>query len=152
MTGLSIGETNIVLIIWLSESSTKITKIKLRDMRQFSCVTATKTCFLEIIAIPWKNRPVSPRLKNYEMKNRILKWLNEIIWMIKWNYMNDWMITELLSTRKQEWSNLKPNLSRASVLLWRIFVRFIFLLKNHKTADSAKIYLAVCRVVRYRER
>ena len=53
-------------------------------MEKFSCATETKTCFLEIIAVPWKNRPVSPRLNSYEMKNRILEWLNEIIWMIEW--------------------------------------------------------------------
>ena len=33
------------------------------------------------LAITCKNCSVSPRLKNCGMKNRILEWLNEIIWM-----------------------------------------------------------------------
>ena len=70
--------------ILVLESSIKITKIKPRDVRQFSRATVTKTCILQIVAIAWKNRYLSPMLKNYWMKNRITEWLNETIWIIEW--------------------------------------------------------------------
>ena len=74
------------------ESSIKITKIKPRDVRQFSRATVTKTCILQIVAIAWKNRYFSPMLKNYWMKNRITEWLNETIWIMSDSTLSGYQI------------------------------------------------------------
>ena len=89
---------------------------------------SNKARFWQIVTTTWINYPVSPRLKNYGMQNRILEWLNEITWMIEWLHSHWVLICYLRENRNnQTWNR---NLSRVLVLWWRIFVVFIFAIEE----------------------